>query len=134
MIQLHWDDEVFNELQDYFNTGLPGTLYLSHYELSADSGHSAAAWKQFLTTPAVTDYITQELILLKRSEFQKVLKDISTKSRSVGTAQLLSALDKAMAGDTAKEGPAFVYCYIPLHEDEQHAPNVVFLSEDPFKI
>jgi len=134
MIELQWNDEGLDELQEYFNLGLPGTLYLSHYDLARDSGFPAALWKKFLTNPQVADYITQELQLLKRTEFQKVLKDISTKSRSVGTAQLLNALDKALANESTKDGPAFVYCYVPLHEDEQHAPNVIKLNEDPFKL
>lgn len=134
MINLHWDNDTMYALQEFFNAGLPGTLYLSHYDLATSSGHAATDWKKFLTRPEVTDYTMQELQLLKRTEFQKVLKDISTKSKSVGTAQLLNALDKALANESTKDGPAFVYCYIPLHEDESHAPNVVHLTEDPFKL
>lgn len=133
MIDLTWTNPKMKELQDIYNANLPKTLYLNHYELSATLGNSAIEWREFMLDPRVNDYIQQELRILKLSEMQKLVKDISTKSKSVGTAQMLTALSKSLDGEKQQEGPAFIYMYVPLNEREQQADNVIELDEDPFR-
>ena len=41
-------------------------------------------------------------------------------------------LTKLLDSQQTKDGPAFVYCYIPLNPDERQAPNVVTMDHDPF--
>lgn len=132
MLNLNWTDPLMAELQDAYNQGLPGHLYCSHYDLANLCGHTPADWKRFLTDAQVADYIQQELRILQQTEMTKLLQDVSGKSKSVGTAQLVSALTKLLDSQQTKDGPAFVYCYIPLNPDERQAPNVVTLDHDPF--
>lgn len=133
MIEIQWKDPEMLEMQEFYNMGLPGNLYLSHYELAEQSEHTASDWKRFLTEPQVADYVMQELRLLKMNEMRKLLRDVSGKSRSVGTAQLVTALTKAIDGEQTKDGPIFIYSYVPLNERELDAPNVQLLQHDPFK-
>ena len=53
-------------------------------------------------------------------------------SRSVGQAQLMTTLQKLDEKSTSKEGPIFVYCYIPLSSEQAQAENIQILDHDPF--
>lgn len=132
MLNLNWTDPLMAEMQEAYNAGLPGHLYCNHYDLAKLCGYTPADWKQFMTDPQVADYIQQELRILQQTEMTKLLQDVSGKSKSVGTAQLVSALTKLLDSQQTKEGPAFIYCYVPLNEAEMHAPNAVIVDHDPF--
>ena len=134
MIEAVWDNPEMMACRDYFNMNLPDNFYLSHYELADQSTFPAFWWKNFLTDPYVSDYVVQELRMLKQFEIQKILKDISGKSRSVGVAQTLGALMKNSESDNKKKGPAFIYGYIPINAKEAQAANVHTLEYDPFKL
>ena len=43
---------------------------------------------------------------------------------SVGQSQLLNTLGKLAESSEHKEGPAFIYCYVPLNNEQKYAPNV----------
>ena len=133
MIDVIWDDEDLNTCRELFESDLPDNFYCSHYELAKRYPIDAQTWKKFLTDPFVSDYITQELRMLRQLEMQKLLKDVSNKSRSVGVSQTLSALAKLTESDTRKGGPTFIYGYIPLNAREVSAENVQILDHDPFK-
>ncbi len=134
MLDFEWEGHPeMQQMQELFNSLEAEALYMSHYDLAKKLGGTATDWKDFITEPHVADYITQELRILKQTELSKVLKNISSNARSVGTAQLLSALTKALDGERTKSGPAFVYCYIPLTPNEMAAPNVQVLQSDPFR-
>ena len=45
----------------------------------------------------------------------------------------MNALSKMNDGKTTKEGPAFIYCYVPLSPEQAQAENVMVLTEDPFQ-
>lgn len=136
MIEYNWPDDLTAALAEFFDAREPKAFYLTHYELAKLEGapsNNAQDWKEFLTIPAVSDYINQELRLLQQAEMRKMLQDISKNAKSVGTAQNLTALMKVMGAEGTKEGPAFIYCYVPLNDQEQQAPNVKVLPEDPFR-
>ena len=136
MLNLDWDTSLMESLQDFFNIMEPKSLYLTHYELSKleDSpSHKAQDWKIFLTDPRVSDYVSEELRLLQQGEMRKMLQDISKNQKSVGTAQNLTALMKYIGSSGSKEGPAFIYTYVPLTSEEAYAPNVQQLTDDPFR-
>lgn len=106
-----------------------------HWELDTETGGNipAAVWKEFLAEPDVQDYISKEMQSMERVELMTLLDGIG-KSRSVGQAQLVTALMKGFT-DTAQQnhGPAYIYCYIPPNAAQAKAPNFVALKEDPFK-
>jgi hypothetical protein len=63
---------------------------------------------------------------------RKLASDVSD-SRSVGQAQLINAMQKLTENKTTKEGPAFIYCYVPLAETQRKAPNVQIVETDVFE-
>lgn len=135
MLNVEWTSEqaLFAEMQDTFNSLEPDSFYMSHYELERKTEYTAADWKTFLTIPAVADYVTQELRMLQQTEMRKLLKDISSNSRSVGTAQMLTALNKMLETTNTKEGPVFIYTYVPPNIKESNSGNVRILKKDPFR-
>jgi len=127
------DEQDFLDCQEAFNQMVPEeALFMSHYELAAESGILADVWKRFLTHHAVSEWLKTEMNLFKATQMKKLIKKATTDSKSVGTAQMINAIGKTMEGTNTKEGPAFIYCYIPLNQDEIHAPNVRIMTHDPF--
>lgn len=109
-----------------------GAFAMNHYDLAKITDiHDSEMWKVFLMDPKVSDWIQEELALVQASELNKLLSNIS-KSNSVGRAQLINALTKLKDGVSQKDGPTFIYMYVPLDEQQEHAPDVVKLDRDPF--
>lgn len=134
-MNFEWSDQEqdMQQCQDAFNEIPEGeAIFMSHYELAAESGISPELWKRFLQQPQVADWMADELKLFKQSQMKKLIKKSTSESKSVGTAQMINALGKNMESGPTKEGPVFIYCYIPLNEQERHAPNVRILDRDIF--
>lgn len=99
-------------------------LAMNHYELeTACVGFTASEWKEFLQLPETKDYIDQEMAIIRNTEINRLVQGASG-SRSVGQAQLISALTKIDDDTPEVNGPIFIYCHVPLNEQQQHAPNV----------
>lgn len=81
--------------------------------------------------PDVKDYINSEMAIIQEAELQRMTKRAS-ESRSTGQAQLMTAIQKMQEKTSTKEGPVFVYCYVPLSTEQEQAPNVIKLDNDPF--
>lgn len=124
--------EQFEKLKETFaNLGAEG-LALNHYELADKTGFATPAlWKEFLMEPEIKQYISTEAAIIRNAELNKITTDLKG-SRSVGQAQLISALTKLDGQNTTAEGPVFIYSYVPLSEDQLAAPNVVLESKDIF--
>lgn len=110
-----------------------GAFPLSHYDLARITDISdIELWKAFLMDSEVAEWIKEENALVQNAELNKLLANVS-KSRSVGQAQLINALSKIKDETNNKEeGPAFIYMYVPLDPEQEHAENVVMLDKDPF--
>ena len=54
-------------------------------------------------------------------------------SNSVGKAQLLNAISKYDEDNSVKDGPVFIYTYVPLNSEQEKAPNVQKEKTDIFK-
>lgn len=117
------DEAEFLNLQEQFNLIGYEALFMSHYDLADRSGDSPIEWKRFLLDPRVSAYIAEEIDMLKRTKVVAMLKDADT-NKNTGQAQLLNTLLNQTKQDNRKEGPVFIYCYVPLNEQEQHAENV----------
>ena len=127
------DEQDMQRCQTAFNELAMGeAIFMTHYELAAETGIPADVWKRFLQHHAVKEWMTGELNLFKEAQMKKLIRKSTTESKSVGTAQMLNALGKTMEDVTRKDGPAFIYCYIPLNKEEMFAPNVVVLDRDIF--
>lgn len=110
-------------------------LTMNHYDFAeVTSVHDPQEWKEFLQIPPVSEYITEEFNAIQDSELRKLIMNISDSS-SVGKAQLINAMQKQLKENenSGKTGPAFIYCYVPLNDEEINADNVEVLDRDPFK-
>lgn len=116
--------EKENMFIDFKLLGQPA-LSMNHYELNAVVPQfSAEEWKQFLSEPEIIDYIKKEMNIIRTSQMNKIVQE-SSSSRSVGQAQLLSTLQKLDEDAGTAEGPIFVYCHVPLNDEQKFAPNVL---------
>lgn len=133
MEKLTWPkDKKMQKLQDYFDELGESGLYLSYYQLAEMSGFPVDEWRTFLTHPKVNDWMTQEITLLRQTELRKLLQNVNEASKSPGTAALLKTLSDANAKDVRKDGPVFVYMYVPLNDNEKNAQNIHSTGEDIF--
>jgi hypothetical protein len=99
-------------------------LYLSHYQLAElTTIKDAFIWKEFLMDPKTVDYVSTEMNLIRTSAINKMVAE-APHSRSVGQSQLINALQKLDEKANNKEGPVFIYCYVPLNKAQTKAPNV----------
>ena len=122
------------EMWEQFKALEAKAIQMNHYDLArVTTQKDVQLWKQFLTDPEVTAYIDQEAQILTQSELRKLASDVSD-SRSVGQAQLINAMSKLTDTKTTKEGPIFIYTYVPLSSSQEKAANVEIASEDVFEV
>lgn len=128
-------DEKMKAMLEQFNDIGADAIYMTHYELAEKTGYAyqPTDWKEFITHPKVVNAINEELDLIKRSKVMLLLKDIEN-NKSTGQAQLLNTLLNQSKENVAKEGPVFIYTYIPPNPQEVHAENVVISDVDPFEV
>lgn len=114
------------------NLGVNG-LTMNHYDLAKNTEVTdPEKWKKFLLEQDVRNYIQTEVEILRTTEFNKMIKNVGDNQRSVGQAQLMSALDKMKQDSNHKEGPVFIYTYVPLSSEQAQAENVEEAESDPF--
>ena len=105
-------------------------LYMNHYQLAeVTSIEDAWQWKSFLTDPKTADYISTEMDIIRNAAINEMVHK-APKSNSVGQSQLINALGKLDEKASKKEGPVFIYTYVPLNEEQKYAPNIRSLSAD----
>jgi len=131
---INWRTKIEEQMEEEFlSLGKEG-LTMNHYDLAeVTTINDAAQWKHFLQNEYISKYINDEFTAIQDSELRKLIMNISDSS-SVGKAQIINSLQKVLnehAGDK-KSGPAFIYTYVPLTDNEQHADNVEVLDHDPF--
>ena len=125
-------DECWAALKSF----APKSISWNHYDFAIETEiTNVQLWKAFLLNANVREWLEEERALMQDTELAKLTQNVSG-SRSVGQAQLISAMNRL--NDANKEeaatGPAFIYCYVPLTIDQQHAPNVQTLTEDIFYV
>lgn len=125
------NENLKKELWDYFKHLGKDALIMSHYDLEEATEYTAELWKTFLNEPDVVSWIDSELAIIQDAELKKLVNNINT-SNSVGKAQIINSLSKLSEKSTNKEGPIFVYCYIPPNAEQLQAENVNVLKNDPF--
>jgi hypothetical protein len=129
-----WDDSALRGCMVAFNDLPPEKrLFMSQYEFAEASKIDANKWREFLSDPRVVDWIQQELSVFVQAQQRKLIKEAAnSNSRSVGAAQMLTALNKTKEVTDNKEGAMFIYTYVPPNVREQNAPNLVAETHDIF--
>lgn len=126
------DENEKQQLWDAFKALEQKAIAMNHYDLARVTHiKDVQLWKKFLTDPEVSSYIDQEAQILTQTELRKLTSDVSD-SRSVGQAQLINAINKLNDTKTTKEGPVFIYTYVPLSSNQKRADNVQILDHDVF--
>jgi len=132
-MNIQFDDEELQELCTIFNQMDPEeAIFYNHYELSRKSGIAPDRWKRFLVHPRVSTWMEQELQLYKEFQLKQMIRDATANDRSVGAAQMINSLSKALQEGTQKEGPIIVYTYVPLTDAQRKGSPIqtIELSED----
>ena len=121
------------KMWEVFKTIGEPVLVMSHYDLANEYPQfSTEEWKRFLITEEVSDWIKEEIMLVQEVEMKRTIRNIGN-SNSVGKAQIINTLSKLLSDRQDKEGPIFIYTYVPLNEEQKHAENVKILEVDPFR-
>ena len=114
-MNIQFNDDELDQLQELFNTLDPEeAIFMNHYKLAECTGIGADRWKQFLLHPQVSTFLTQELQLFTEFQMKLMIRDATDDKRSVGAAQMMNALSKAMQENHPKDGPIIIYTHVPL--------------------
>lgn len=108
-------------------------LHASHYDLFEKTGYSTPdMWKEFLLLPEVVEYIRVEMEIIRKAAMNELFANAGD-SNSVGKAQLLNAISKYDEDNSVKDGPIFIYTYVPLNSEQEKASNVAIEKTDIFR-
>lgn len=110
-------------------------LTMSHYDLAEEvEGTTKDEWRDFLNEADVAEYIKNEMRIISDSIQKRMITDIITGGdKSIGRAQIINTLDKINDGVAKKDGPIFIYSYVPLDAQQEQAENTIKLNKDIFK-
>lgn len=118
--------KVFLDLQE-------DGLHMNHYQLAENTEISdALLWREFLLDPRTADYISSEMSIIRSAAINEMVQK-APGSRSVGQSQLINALQKIDEQAAHKEGPVFIYTYVPLSTEQQEAPNARIMKDPGIK-
>lgn len=130
-MNIDFNDSALQELQELFNSIDPEeAIFMNHYQLAKKTGKSPDAWKQFLTHPAVSIWISQELQLFKEYQLKQMIKNATDNEKSVGAAQMINSLTKTLNEGQVKTGPTIIYTYVPLTEEQEQGTTVETMTLD----
>lgn len=97
---------------------------LNHYQLAEMTEiNDPLLWREFLMDSRTIEYVSSEMMLIRNAAINYMVQK-APNSNSVGQSQLINALQKIEETASKKEGPAFIYCFVPLNEAQNNAPNV----------
>ena len=107
-------------------------LLADHYELEERfPTYDSDDWRKLLQDPEVSLYIAQEFSMIREAEVRKLQAMASDASRSVGVAQMINAMSSiAEKASNKKEGPTFVYCFVPPSAEQLKAENIRIVDYD----
>jgi len=110
-------------------------LTMTHYDLAkCIEDTTKDEWRDFLNEADVAEYIRNEMRIISDSIQKRMITDIiAGGDRSVGRAQIINTLDKINDGVAKKDGPIFIYSYVPLDAQQTQAENTIKLNKDIFK-
>ena len=127
--------ELKDSLWEKFEALGQKALTMSHYDLAEEvEGTTKDEWRDFLNEADVAEYIKNEMRIISDSIQKRMITDIITGGdKSVGRAQIINTLDKINDGVAKKDGPIFIYSYVPLDTQQEQAENTIKLNKDIFK-
>ena len=129
------DPELKKELWINFLTLGKDALTMSHYDLAAKVPNTNLNdWRKFLNESDVEEFVKKEMKLISDAIQKQLITGITEGGdKSVGRAQIITTLDKLNGIETYKDGPVFIYTFVPLDTEQVQAENTQILANDPFK-
>lgn len=125
--------EQLKIMWEHFHNLKREALYASHYDLAEKTKYlTAAEWKEFLLLPEVTEHIRVEMEIIRKTAMNELFANAGD-SNSVGKAQLMNAIAKFDEDNSVKDGPVFIYTYVPLNSEQEKAPNTFKERTDIFR-
>ena len=110
------DKQFESMFESFLSLGQKG-LSLNHYDLAQlFPEYTPKAWRTFLQLPEIMQHVNEEFEIIKNTELKKMINN-SANTNSVGRQ---------------KDGPIFIYSYVPLSTEQAFAPNVQELKSDIF--
>lgn len=117
-------DLQYKNCQEEFMQLKEEAFNLNHYQLAEITKiKDPLQWRAFLLDSRTAEYVSSEMTLIRNAAINKMVQK-APNSNSVGQSQLINALQKIEETASKKEGPAFIYCFVPLNEAQKKAPNV----------
>ena len=122
-MDLFKEGDEFYQLQLEWNALMPDALFFDQYELARETGIDSSNWSKFLRDGAVQKHISQETKIFSEAQQRKLLAKATSNDKSVGTAQMIGAIQKINQEDDAETG-FFIYSHVPLNLNEVEADGV----------
>lgn len=135
-MKLNFKSDEMKLCQDEWNKLDPEMrITMSPYDLAKYTEvKDYTIWVAFMKDPRVSDTVNEELALFTAAQKRKLIAQSTSNSKSVGVAQMVNALGKAIEDDGAgKTGEIFIYSYVPLNPREVHSPCAQELAQDVFE-
>lgn len=125
--------EQLEQMWKLFHSLKQEALWASHYDLAEKTKYlTATEWKEFLLLPEVVEHVRVEMEIIRKSAMNELFANAGD-SNSVGKAQLMNAIAKYDEDNSAKEGPIFIYTYVPLNSEQAKAPHTQSERTDIFR-
>jgi len=118
----------------YNNIGVREAMFLDHYDLEEISGYTAEDWKLFLKHPLVADFLQEELSMFRDKQIRSILRDAKDNDKSIGVAQMINSLSKLDLTQMGNNNKIFIYTYVPLDREEEHAEDIRQAPSDVFRV
>lgn len=101
-------------------------LLADHYELATKHPeYTSDDWRTLLQDPEISLYISQEFNMIRDAQIRNLQANASDANKSVGAAQMINAMQSvAEKAQGKKEGPIFIYTFVPPSDEQLKAPNV----------
>lgn len=134
-MNINFDNEALRACQTAYNSLDPEKrLVMSHFDLAKSTEiNDLDAWLDFLKDPRVSNSINEELQIYKEAQQRKLIQRATTHDKSVGTAQMINALNKTIENDNGKSGEFMIYTYVPMNAKETESPNAAAVDADIFE-
>lgn len=105
-------------MDEIFHKNLPGTLFLSHYELAQNYGYTAQEWRTFLRDNYL--FIETELAAIAEAEARSALARLGNASGTEVSAIKALLESSKLINDAQKQAVKVVLTFIPNAKETEN--------------
>jgi hypothetical protein len=123
------NSKEYNDMFEILKSYGDKAFTMSHYDFAKKTDiKDISLWREFLLDPQTVDWINNEMNLIRAAQINKIQMNAAD-SNSVGQAQLLNALATQAERNHHKDGPAFIYCHVPLSSTQKKSPAAKLIEQ-----